>query len=377
MIPNLLRKLLLFFLLLSLPGKQVFAWGRTGHSIVAEIACQLLDNHLRAKVDSLLMGLSPAEAANWMDEMRSNPSFQYMAPWHYINIEKNASYDPASTNNIIWELNRVINTLSHKQNLSPDTVKTDLCILFHLAGDLHQPLHVGYGADKGGNTIPVWFAGIQTNLHKVWDQMIIESQHITLKDCMRFYQPELQDQPVNIVAWMQESRALLDGVYAFKNSVIDEAYLKKNTPVIEKQLLEAGVRLSILLKKIFAANPSLLAEKIPASSALLLSITPGSAAEHIGEKVKVCGRVYSSKYLKNSSSRPTFLDMGAPYPDQPLTVFIPGEARKRFPGAPEKIYAGADICITGTVLLYQGKPEIILEDPDQVTLPRNEKSIHP
>ena len=54
----------------------------------------------------------------------------------------------------------------------------DLLELFHLIGDLHQPLHVGFGEDKGGNTFEVQFNDKGSNLHKVWDSEIIEYKNL-------------------------------------------------------------------------------------------------------------------------------------------------------------------------------------------------------
>jgi hypothetical protein len=39
--------------------------------------------------------------------------------------------------------------------------------LAHFVGDVHQPLHVGYEKDEGGNTIVVHWYRRKTNLHHV------------------------------------------------------------------------------------------------------------------------------------------------------------------------------------------------------------------
>ena len=44
-----------------------------------------------------------------------------------------------------------------------------LKFLIHLAGDLHQPLHVSRARDRGGHDIAVEFVDNKTNLHRVWD----------------------------------------------------------------------------------------------------------------------------------------------------------------------------------------------------------------
>ncbi|KAI4999188.1 hypothetical protein ZWY2020_059941 [Hordeum vulgare] len=42
-------------------------------------------------------------------------------------------------------------------------------------GDIHQPLHVGFASDKGGNTIDVHWYMRKTELHHVWDVNIIQT----------------------------------------------------------------------------------------------------------------------------------------------------------------------------------------------------------
>ncbi|CAI0553123.1 unnamed protein product, partial [Linum tenue] len=48
-----------------------------------------------------------------------------------------------------------------------------LLFLSHLMGDIHQPLHVGFTSDKGGNTINIHWYKTKTVLHHAWDDNII------------------------------------------------------------------------------------------------------------------------------------------------------------------------------------------------------------
>ncbi|GJP37110.1 hypothetical protein CLOM_g21551 [Closterium sp. NIES-68] len=48
-----------------------------------------------------------------------------------------------------------------------------LMFLAHFAGDIHQPLHVGFTSDLGGNRVHVSWFKRKTNLHAVWDGYII------------------------------------------------------------------------------------------------------------------------------------------------------------------------------------------------------------
>jgi len=91
-------------------------------------------------------------------------------------------------------------------------------------------------------------------------------------------------------------------------------------------------------------------------------LTALQASAHVGEVRTVCDRVASTRYLR-SGRRPTFLNLGHPYPDQDLTVVIWGADRALFGGTPEEHYRGRRICVTGRIELYRDRPEIVMRDP--------------
>lgn len=89
------------------------------------------------------------------------------------------------------------------------------------------------------------------------------------------------------------------------------------------------------------------------------------AAAHVGETATVCDRVASARFLARGR-RPTFLNLGRPYPDQDLTVVIWGEDRGRFAEAPEDAYVDATICVTGRITSYRGTPQIVVDGPESL-----------
>jgi hypothetical protein len=97
------------------------------------------------------------------------------------------------------------------------------------------------------------------------------------------------------------------------------------------------------------------------------SLNPEEAASHVGENATVCGLVASARYAAQATAAPTFLDFGKPYPNQIFTAIIFGSDRAKF-GAPEISLREKQVCVTGEIFLYQGKPEIILRDPKQLIL---------
>src|SRR5215469_13846689 len=114
------------------------------------------------------------------------------------------------------------------------------------------------------------------------------------------------------------------------------------------------MRVAVFFSLLASAGPTLIADTIPSVQ----------AKDHIGETATVCGRVADARYQENGS-HVTFLNFDRPYPDHTFSAFLAAENRSKF-GSPEKDYKDKDVCVTGKIQDYHGKPEIILTDPDQI-----------
>jgi hypothetical protein len=134
-----------------------------------------------------------------------------------------------------------------------------LKFLVHMIGDIHQPLHAGKRDDLGGNRVSVhWFRSVEaTNLHTVWDDLIIEQEKLSFTEWTRFLDhptaAELKEwQGSNYTAWMEESYKLRDRCYDFKPELpLSYDYVYKSLPIVKQRLLQAGVRLAGTLNGIF------------------------------------------------------------------------------------------------------------------------------
>jgi hypothetical protein len=98
------------------------------------------------------------------------------------------------------------------------------------------------------------------------------------------------------------------------------------------------------------------------------NITAQDASHHVGETATVCGTVASTNFAQRAPGKPTFLDLDKPYPNETFTVLIWGEDRSRF-GTPESSFLQKQVCATGQIQLYQGRPQVIIHDPGQLTGP--------
>jgi DNA/RNA endonuclease YhcR with UshA esterase domain len=98
------------------------------------------------------------------------------------------------------------------------------------------------------------------------------------------------------------------------------------------------------------------------------AVVPWTDADaHIGEMVTIEGPVVTGVYAESSSGEPTFLNVGRDYPDPGrFTVVIWGENRLSFPDAPESMYVGETVQVTGEVTEYEGIPEVSVSSPAMI-----------
>ncbi len=258
--------IILMFTLLIGKVENSFAWGKTVHELVAEIAFRILDDSTQKIVKQYLGNITIEEAANWMDEQRGNSYYNFMRTWHYVDIDKGQKYVPSAERNALSVLNSAIIELRNAKEtgMSKKDIKNRILLIFHLVGDLHQPLHTGYTIDKGGNTIMVNSPFVSGNLHSIWDTQILEYKRINLDTCMNLYTSMPGDEiaeikKINVLKWMYQSRSNLESVYSFENNFLDKNYIDKNIIIIKKQLVVAGIRLASILQEVF--NPDANAKK--------------------------------------------------------------------------------------------------------------------
>ena len=94
-------------------------------------------------------------------------------------------------------------------------------------------------------------------------------------------------------------------------------------------------------------------------------VSPVDAVSHVGEYARVCGAVASANVAATSAGSPTFLNLGRPYPNQDFTAVVWRETRALFERPPETL-EGKDVCVSGTITIYDGKAQIVVRDPAQI-----------
>ena len=95
------------------------------------------------------------------------------------------------------------------------------------------------------------------------------------------------------------------------------------------------------------------------------TLSPNQAKDYIGKKITICGQVSGSYYSYKTKGKPTFLDMGGKYPASTFTVLIWSNYLNKFKYDLKEL-DGKNICVTGFIKEYKGKPEVVVSDPNQI-----------
>lgn len=94
------------------------------------------------------------------------------------------------------------------------------------------------------------------------------------------------------------------------------------------------------------------------------TLSAADAKNHIGEQATVCGQVASERTATGSRGEPTFINLGAAYPNQIFTILIWGENRSSVGALPSD---GERVCASGKIQEYRGVPEIVVRSKAQLS----------
>lgn len=250
---------ILALVFVSIKPADVSAWGRTGHFITGEIAQFYLTDATAAHVERLLGETSLSVATVWMDEVRSRDEYAYTRDWHWVTIPTGSTYVESEKNpngDVIAALEEQIAKLK-AGGLTEKEERDAMRFVIHMIGDMHQPLHVGTGDDRGGNDVRVQWLDRNSNLHRVWDTNMIESYGMTSTEfaaAINIITPETVDrwQSTGVRHWAMESVGHREAVYAYpEDKQIGWEYRNDNFHIVEKRLLQAGVRIAAVLNDIY------------------------------------------------------------------------------------------------------------------------------
>jgi nuclease S1 len=266
--------------------ERVEAWGAQGHRLVALLATARLTPTARSNVRWLLDPETLADVSSWADRYWEGNYQTYY--WHFLNIPPDAtSYDrdrdcprqprlPENSAADRWRdcaVDRILYSAARLADASLDRADRAVALKFlvHLVGDLHQPFHA-LGVESGGNGILVTVFGsdncsqnptrtVACNLHGVWDSSLIarrgfdDQRYVgVLDDEIR--RDRLEQRAVGTPAdWAMESMRLAKTALLPQHGTVDEAYYRRELPVVDERLALGGVRLAALINQSLTVPP--------------------------------------------------------------------------------------------------------------------------
>lgn len=267
------------------------ALGWFGHQSVCQLAFDALPNNKQKVINELLTFMPQeqqnilnkysrnkrgtkitfAQSCTWADVIKNQPGYKQYKSWHYINVDRQTTTVDKST----CSKNCITKAIDiHKQQLidAKDSWEKAQALMFlsHWLGDIHQPLHVSFASDLGGNKIKIEPLNGRrcNNLHWLWDDCLIKQDYkkpaeLVSKLANKWQGALLSDwQNSDQYTWANESLTMLrkaefgycevnqNGVCQAPSSlpvVLKSDYSEHYSPELEIRVLQAAVRLQYLL----------------------------------------------------------------------------------------------------------------------------------
>ena len=311
-------KVTLLLVVLLCFTSSIYCWGVDGHQIVAQIASAFVTPTTSNSLQRMLNGYTLANISTWPDNYDHTSVGAWSERYHYVNMDSNAinftyaecfqpGEPPGCVITAITNSTQILKEdLVHnywEQCTHPDntTLPCQLSFLVHFLGDAHQPLHVGYSVDEGGNEVHIQYYTTCSSLHGIWDNNILETyesnNHLNwygvAESLVAFLKqsPNLVDQflnktepsiwgdetfslcrfvpynfsPANIpnsIYWFDEYYNTTIKVPDYPNApvvfpsqncgpILSTNYYTRTIPVVIEQLARAGIRLAYQLNMIY------------------------------------------------------------------------------------------------------------------------------
>jgi hypothetical protein len=212
-----LNAIIVFLVILILRPFHALAWNIPGHMLSGAIAYQILQREnptTIARVRSILeknswyetrwksqLGKLPeAErdemiftlAARWADDIRTRDKTESRLPWHYVDFPFKPEGEPASIQATEPPQENIVTAIAENTQIlrtGSDPVRRGVALawLFHLVGDVHQPLHAVQlftreypNGDRGGGDFCVRVTQDRAalSLHRLWHGLITSSNNV-------------------------------------------------------------------------------------------------------------------------------------------------------------------------------------------------------
>ena len=283
----------LLLLILASCSFHTFALDKFAHQLVCQLAYDNLPTIKQQTIDNLLTIIPPihkkqinqynhqkansqitfATACTWADAIKKWSEYDEFKSWHYMNVTRSTQHITA-TSCLKNCINKAIEIHSQQLQQPSNNWHRSQALLFlgHWLGDIHQPLHVSFASDRGGNQVKIAYQGKCKNLHWYWDECLLKSESLNFQQKMHQLQQLWQDSTLHInlatteiniqtiANWADESFQLIKqpsfNYCQMKNNrceplnktmTLTKAYEHQYRSVYNLQLLKAAKRLQQLL----------------------------------------------------------------------------------------------------------------------------------
>lgn len=276
---------------------QVFAFDSKTHRLICQLAYQHLPLSKQQHMDNLLQQMPSQEQQRinhylkrsintkvnfvdsciWADAIKADKKYRKYNNWHFINVlreQKTLDNSSCNKNCITYALSLHQEQFIKNESSQNSWLKLQaLMFIAHWLADLHQPLHVSFKSDLGGNKTRDNSADKHCkNLHAVWDSCLIWTRK-------QSYQQLLSDfgAPIarsagdtlnhsNVISWANESLQITrhpktqycqlnyTSLYCAPQAKainLNEHYYTANWPVIKNRINIASTRLYAFLDEHF------------------------------------------------------------------------------------------------------------------------------
>jgi hypothetical protein len=264
------------------------AWGQGGHYTVCEIGYLNLTPAAKAEVDRLvaLDGRfhSFTETCTFPDNPVSRASEHYA---NYLRTDRRISA-PGCPGGRPCVLGAIDSDLAILRSGTDPQKALAILYIGHWFGDLHQPLHISFADDRGGNSVNI-SGPCSGSLHSVWDTCVIERRifapgtdrvararaaaallNAPITDRQRRnwiraqpWQWAAESYKVTTAAgtgycvrkagacWYSATKQDFATGDPHRTQLVDDAYLDRARPIVETRLRRAGIRLANALNQSF------------------------------------------------------------------------------------------------------------------------------